>query len=476
MVQGPWTTYQSGQIVPALSKTGYAYTYVGGGGYVRKTLAANYSRLIGGIRFQWQAGAHYGPIIRFEDVTTPQCGIQVNTNGTFSIVLGEYDGATVLATSTVSTSQDDIDFIEWDITFGTSAAYHLWLNGASILSGTGNTITTSDSYANGICLGDPVPLSGLIPVTVDDLYLFDSTTSHNNAVNLNNPRIESRLPNSDTQTQFTNESSLLGSAASSESNFTTPGSNTLFLRQFTSQINQTINSVSCLPNATVGSANFKAVIYSDSAGSPHTLLSSGVQATGTTAGTTLTSALVTPQSLVAATPYWIGFIGDSVVQLYVADPLTLGQIASNTYTSGAPSTAPTMTINQNDWLVWGNCSNAATNWESMAENPAVGDLSAIDSDTVGNEDLYGVPNLDATTATIYSVGVRGNLKRSDSGARTVDLRLKSGSTDSAGSASGFTVGQNYQGEDTYYDQDPNGSIAWTLTTANAVKIGPKIAS
>jgi len=72
-------------------------------------------------------------------------------------------------------------------------------------------------------------------------------------------------------------------------------------------------------SATSGTAKFKAVVYADSAGAPGSLLSSGTEVVGCTSGSTLTGALITPQSLTAGTPCWIGFITDTSVVLQQAD-------------------------------------------------------------------------------------------------------------------------------------------------------------
>lgn len=482
MIQGEWTSHggtpESMNIVAGLSRTGTAFRYGGGtAAWVSKTLPGNYTTLIGGVRFTWEtAGSFFGPIIQFGDVASAQVGIELLVNGTFSLVRGAYFGATTIDTSTASISQGETHYLEWTITFGNSAAYHLYLDGLSILSGTGDTQATSNAYANTIVIGNNSGLNGLCDITLDDLYLFDTTGSVNNAVLNTNPRIETRFPQADAQTEFINASSLFGNSNSINSGTNAPGSNTLFIRKFTSSVDQDIQSVSCIPAGTDGIAKFKAVVYSDSTGIPDALLSDGVEITGTTAGTTLTSVLNTPTSLTAATDYWIGFITDTSVLLHVTDVLTFGQKASNTYGSGAPDPAPAMTTSQIDWSLWGNCTGAATNWQSVSQNPVAGDLSAIASANVGDEDLYELPVLTASDATIYSIGVKLNFKRSDSGARTVDIRLLSGATDDPGTNAGITAGTDYSWHNTYFDQDPDGDIDWTLTTANAIQVGQKVAS
>lgn len=478
--QGEWTNvadpFNSMAIVAPLSATGGAIWMQAATlnpAQLRKTLAGNYSRLIAGFRFSNTLAAIGGGGIVFRDAGTAQCAVTIDWTGKIMVRTGGSSG-TVIATSLASISANSVHYLEVDITFGSSAAYQVWLDGASIITGTGTTITNAHPYANELVVGDTGGAN--YQMTFDDLYLFDSSGTTNNAAALTSPRIETRFPTSDAQTEWSNVASLLGTAYSITNNANAPGANQLFLRKHTSAVAQTINSVSCVPEQSFGLAKFAAVIYSDNAGLPDALLSDGIEVIGTASGVTLTSNLTTPQNLSASTDYWIGFITDTSVNLQQTDTLTFGQKAANPYVSGAPGTAPSMTTTQPDWNVWGNCVGAATNWEAVDHNPSPGDLSGIASSAPGDEDLYGFPSLTTSASNIYTVAVKGNIKRSDTGARTIDLRLKSGSTDSAGSNPSITPGTSYGWIDSYHDLDPNGDVAWTASAANTATAGPKVAS
>lgn len=485
MAQGQWTSHgasPSWNIVAGLSKTGTAFQYGSGtDAWVSKTLPNNYSRLIGGFRFKWMSVGAFGPLIQFQDVSTPQISVRLEPDGTFTILRNAYQtgvfGGVILETSTYSITEFVAHYLEFDITFGSSANYAFWIDGVAMMSGTANTISTAHSYANVMVIGNNSGFSSLSDMIYDDLYLFDNTGSANDQVLLTNPRIETRFPNADVQTEFANVATILGGYGSATGNTTAAGANTLFLRKFTSDVDQTVTSVSCIPAQTSGSAKFAAVLYADNAGVPDALISDGVEVIGTTANAVLTSNLTVSQAVTTGTAYWIGFIANTSLFLQESDAdTTLAQKASNTYASGAPDPAPTMTVNQPNWLIWGNCIDSATNWNAVDSNPTAGNYSCIASDNPGDEDLYDFPPLTAVEADIYCVAVKGTMKRSDSGARTIDLRLKSGATDDPGSASGFTAGTSFEWKDTYFDQDPDGSTDWTLTSANAIEAGPKIAS
>ncbi len=222
---------------------------------------------------------------------------------------------------------------------------------------------------------------------------------------------------------------------------------------------------------------FKAVAYADSAGAPGSLLSSGTEVVGCTSGSTLTGALITPQSLTAGTPCWIGFITDTSVVLQQADAGTAGSKASNTYTGGAPGTAPAMTGGQASWLLYGNVSGiTAHNWLELANNPALGDLSYVYSDTVNDEDLFTFGALSVTPDTIYTVAVKGNIRREAGGSPTLDFRTKSGGTTSSGGTTGIGPGATYEWRGSFFPLDPNTGVAWTASGLNAATSGMKIAS
>ena len=472
-----WTTASSSAtvvaIVAPLSATGFALT-LGNNCTMTKTLAANYTRLIGGIRFSSPL-TNTDTLIQFRDGSTAQCSITLENTGVIHLRTGGSAGTDIATGATISANTTH--YLEWDITFGTAAAYAVYLDGASLLSGTGNTRGgTSNSYANAIALLQAATGTW----TADDFYLFDTTGGTNNAVLLTSPRIETQFPSSDSTVQFSFGAAILGNASSRVTATNAPGANQLALRTFTPTQAGVLNSVAIIPGATSAGANFKPAVYSDSGGLPNSLLSSGGQVTGATSGTTLTLSLTTPQTLSAGTAYWLGYITDTSVVLQEVDATTTGYKASNTYGSGAPGTAPSMTSGQASWVIYGNLTGVAVNFYEEAipsnSNQAVGDLSYVFDSSSGHEDLYNFPSLSVTPSAIYAVAVKGYCKRSDSGTRTVSLRMKSGATDSGGTATGQSPGTTYGWLDSFFETDPNTSAAWTPGNLNAATSGFKIDS
>jgi hypothetical protein len=143
ITEGDWTflntinTYTT--VFPPLSETGYSLGLVGGP--LTKTLPNDYSRLIGGVRIQSFGLMSNGGIV-FLDDSSYQCSITLDAvTGLVSFRNGNITGNSI-ETSVVNVSAGVTYFLEWDITFGNSALYEIWLDGVSILSGNGNTVTT----------------------------------------------------------------------------------------------------------------------------------------------------------------------------------------------------------------------------------------------------------------------------------------------------------------------------------------------
>jgi len=309
-------------------------------------------------------------------------------------------------------------------------------------------------------------------MNLDDLYLFDSAGTTNNAPLLNSPRIETTFPVSDSAVQFAFGAGILGSSVARVTTTAGPSAGSLALRRFTPPVACTLNSVTIMPAATNAGANYRGVVYGDTAGAAGALLSSGTLVLGVTTGTAATLPLTTPQSLAAGTPYWIGFINDTSVILSQADGSVAGYRAVNTFASGAPGTAPAMTSGQPSWLLWGNLTGVAVNYDEVNNQPPDGAQSFVFDATVGHEDQYNFGALSVTPASVYAVAVKGYVQRSDSGAKTISLRTSG----SAGSLAGQTPATTYGWMTSVFETDPGTGAAWTGPNLNAAKSGVRVDS
>ena len=489
MGQGGWSLSGNGQgdptsevsIVNGLSGFGQALQLIASENLfptivnVHTTFNSNYGRIIGGFRFSVNYPTDTGLTgIVFYDNTVAQCSIFIRPlSGLISIAQG--NNGTVLATSSTAVAYRTVHYLEFDITFnsGMSGGWTIWLDGVQILSGTGATRQSPNNFFNVIEFSAHSEIAQLSQLVIDDFYLFDTTTANNNAALLANPIVLTQWPVSDQQTQFTNQGNIFGNTYSISHNPFTIGNNTLYLAAFRPDINCTINSIVLVADSTVFSANFKGVIYADSSGAPHSLMSSGTQVTGCTINNNIVLPLVSPQALTAGTQYWIGLITDTNFNVLDFDTNPTGFTATNTYASGAPSIAPAMTPRQPSVVLYGLCTGASYNWASENINPPAGDASSVTTATPGTTDLYNFPYLPSTVTSVYSVVVSANARIPSAGSHTLDLELVSGLTGSTGSKPNQPLTTSYIWYDSAYDVDPNTTSSWTVTAVNVGYYGMK---
>jgi hypothetical protein len=192
----------------------------------------------------------------------------------------------------------------------------------------------------------------------------------------------------------------------------------------------------------------------------------------------LTLPLTSGVSLTAGTSYWLGYVTDTSLAMQRQDAsgfvTNLGYTASITFSSAPPSTAPSMSSGQYSLQVWGNVTGMTTNYTEVNEGAAGGDVSCVTSSTVSAEDRYSFASLSGTPASIAGVKVSGMLRKTDSGARTITMQLKSGSTEVTGSSQSPSTSYLYYAN--YQDTDPNTSAAWTASGVNSATAGVKIAT
>lgn len=144
----------------------------------------------------------------------------------------------------------------------------------------------------------------------------------------------------------------VGFPTAGTTNVNAPGANTLFLIPIMQTGAFQVNDVACMPTTTSAGAKFIGVLYSDNNGVPGTLLATGAQITGATAGTAVVSTFTSPLGLLQSVQYWIGFITDTSVALGEGNNALGGWLAPNTFASGAPITAPFGSTGMNNWQVW----------------------------------------------------------------------------------------------------------------------------
>lgn len=114
------------------------------------------------------------------------------------------------------------------------------------------------------------------------------------------------------------------------------------------------------------------------------------------------------------------------------------------------------------------------NYAMVNETLVDGDTSYVQASIVGDRDLYGVGSLSSTPAVIDAINVVSFAEKTDVATRAIYNSVQSGGVDSDGTA--FNLTTSYIRNDRLILTDPNGGGAWTASTVNALRIGPKVAT
>jgi hypothetical protein len=101
-----------------------------------------------------------------------------------------------------------------------------------------------------------------------------------------------------------------------------------------------------------------------------------------------------------------------------------------------------------------------------------GATSYVYDSTVNDADFYNVGSIVSTPATTYAVTTRAFMQKSDTGARSAAVQIKSGGSTVASSTLTLTA-SGFQWAWRTDTTDPATSSAWTAAAVTAVTVGPK---
>ena len=92
----------------------------------------------------------------------------------------------------------------------------------------------------------------------------------------------------------------------------------------------------------------------------------------------------------------------------------------------------------------------------------------------GQFDTYAMGNLSTAAGTVYGINVFGYCAKSDAGAKSGALVVRSGGTDYEQAT--FALGTSYAYANKVLETDPATSAAWTISNVNALEAGFKVKS
>jgi hypothetical protein len=418
----------------------------------------------------------------FFDGGTAQCTLAFFGNGNIVLLRGG-SGGTVIATYTAGFNQDVWTHFQCQIVFnGTTGSLTIRKNGSPTnnFSATGlNTISTANAYANSYANGFGSSGSVTWP-QVDDLFLFSSSGAAPNTW-VGDVRAICLMPVADTaQKNFAPQptNTLTFGPGSIFASPTTLNANTMYVTGIVAPNRG--GPVTKLTATSSGAAtgHVQMAVYANDgpAGQPGTLLGTSAVVTNPPASGTVDFTFATPVNLSPARKYYFAFLLDVNWAVQVASGITgSAYLVARTYGSGFPNPANAggaLGVNPGNSpyavaTVVGNCT-------CVSELLANGDTDYVTSTNPTDEDLYLVDSLPVTPAAIIGVVSKVYVKKSDAGARTGQLRVKSGATEVAGVDTAVSTTYTYLARvDT---TDPNTGAAWTQAGVNALTVGQRVTS
>lgn len=415
--------------------------------------------------------AHY---LQLGDGATGQCCIVFRSDGAILLTSGG-PGGTVLATYAGAVSAQNTWFaFEFEVVINNATgSFSARKNGNTSNDFTLGSLNTrggtANNYANRLTLGVNAYMSDQ---RIDDLLWRSDTAS---VPWVGDVRCYTRMPASDASVVFSKSSPVISSYASTATSGTSAGSAStgyVYMVFITPTFSGSATTLGCnLASAFTGHINMALYDASGTGGGPGVLLGQCTPLTNPAAGIT-NHILTAPVNLTKGTVYWVAILADGTPSIFGSNS-TAYQYSANTYAAGFPGVIGATTASNISGLSYSgvvvlNVSSVALVNEAQQDGAATYVYSA----NPGDGDLYGIAALAVTPTNTVAVTTRGFVSKSDAGARSGAVQIKSGAStvDTGSVALGTSFGWMYRTDVT----DPATGAAWTATGVNSATIGPKV--
>lgn len=118
-------------------------------------------------------------------------------------------------------------------------------------------------------------------------------------------------------------------------------------------------------------------------------------------------------------------------------------------------------------------STGSTTYTLLNDAAPDGDTSYVESGTAGDEDVLGVADLSGASGAIFAVQTRIRARRTDAAAVSLIPSVASGGSSADGATR--SLGSSYAEFADLFPVNPNGSVAWTNTSVNALNLAYRVA-
>ena len=116
---------------------------------------------------------------------------------------------------------------------------------------------------------------------------------------------------------------------------------------------------------------------------------------------------------------------------------------------------------------------SGANWSAVDDATIDGDTTYVSGNAIGQMDTYNFADLSSVPSTIKAFQLSMVMRKDDAGGRIVSTQIRSGGNDYT-SGRRLSVGDQYALYLDVWNQNPDGEVAWTGSTINAVQAGVKI--
>jgi hypothetical protein len=329
------------------------------------------------------------------------------------------------------------------------------------VTGINTQASSGHSYINGIQFTNAA--SGFF---VDDLLIIDdSGTALNTWVgDVRSYMISPAAPGSNTQ--FTSQSQSAGINATGVTQAHAVGE-TWLGEPFTSTYGGVISTVQ-LKLIAGFTGNMAAAIYDN-----NTKLQIGSQATpvNNPAIGYVNFTFPTPVPITAGGSYCIAVQSDTAMSLDGGSNATAIK-KTGTYGTWPSMVSGTTTGQTRPYAL---ATIVPPNWFNVSQQVQDGDTTMNYSNVVGATDSYAVNGLPVVPSSIVVMQIRELSRMSDTGARSTQTYLKSGTTVVLGTAGVLSTTYQYMPFQ-QYALDPNTGARWTYAGINAIELGIKVAA
>jgi hypothetical protein len=412
--------------------------------------------------------------IQLLDGTTNQCCISFRTDGAIVLTSGAYSG-TVLATYVNAYNSQAVWFhFEIEVVISNTAGrMRVRKNGSPTDDyDSGATLNTrggtANNYANRVTLGMP----NNYDFRMDDFFWKSDASS---VPWMGDMRCYTRMPASDASVQFSKTpTNYFAQTSTSVTNTSaiTPG----IIRATSVTAPNTGTLVSLTFNiSTAYTGRVKMALYDTSTapgGGPGNLLATSAELTNPGAGVTVFSVTAGPV-LTRGVVYWVALWHDGSLT-GVGSPSLACAIVTLAYAASFPATMAGWS--STNYTAMGSSgmnivpSNAALVSEAQQDNIS----SFVYDGTVGHADFYNLATIPSVPVSTIAVTTRGFMQKSDAGARTTAMQIKSGATTVATPT--LNPGSNFLWTYRTDTVDPATGAAWTAAAVDAAQIGPVVVS